>query len=31
MGAYLSTAAPGVPTILHSQINSGPYDIKNVD
>ncbi|MCH2512655.1 MAG: xanthine dehydrogenase family protein molybdopterin-binding subunit [Chloroflexi bacterium] len=27
MGAYLSTAAPGVPTILHGLIYSGPYDI----
>ncbi len=27
MGAYLSTAAPGVPTVLHGLIYSGPYDI----
>jgi carbon-monoxide dehydrogenase large subunit len=27
MGAYLSTAGPGVPTILHGLIYSGPYDI----
>ena len=27
MGAYLSTAAPGVPTILHGLMYSGPYDI----
>ena len=25
MGAYLSTAAPGVPTILHGLMYSGPY------
>ena len=25
LGAYLSTAAPGVPTILHGLILSGPY------
>jgi aerobic carbon-monoxide dehydrogenase large subunit len=30
MGAYLSTAAPGVPTILHGLIYSGPYDIPNL-
>jgi len=27
MGAYLSTAGPGVPTILHGLIYSGAYDI----
>jgi carbon-monoxide dehydrogenase large subunit len=27
MGAYLSTAAPGIPTILHGLMLSGPYDI----
>ncbi|MCH7842139.1 MAG: molybdopterin-dependent oxidoreductase [Chloroflexi bacterium] len=27
MGAYLSTAGPGVPTILHGLIYSGPYDV----
>ena len=27
MGAYLSTAAPGVPTILHGLMYSGPYDL----
>ena len=30
MGAYLSTAAPGVPTILHGLMYSGPYDIPNI-
>ncbi len=30
MGAYLSTAAPGVPTILHGLMYSGPYDIPNL-
>ena len=30
MGAYLSTAGPGVPTILHGLIYSGPYDIPNL-
>ena len=28
MGAYLSTAAPGVPTILHGLMYSGPYDLE---
>ena len=28
MGAYLSTAAPGVPTILHGLMYSGPYNIE---
>jgi carbon-monoxide dehydrogenase large subunit len=27
MGAYLSTAAPGIPTILHGLMLSGPYAI----
>ena len=27
MGAYLSTAAPGVPTILHGLMYSGPYQL----
>ncbi len=27
MGAYLSTAAPGIPTILHGLMYSGPYAI----
>jgi len=27
MGAYLSTAAPGIPTILHGLMYSGPYEI----
>jgi carbon-monoxide dehydrogenase large subunit len=31
LGAYLSTTEPGVPTVLHSLIISGPYDIPNVD
>jgi carbon-monoxide dehydrogenase large subunit len=30
MGAYLSTAAPGVPTILHGLMLSGPYTIPAV-
>jgi carbon-monoxide dehydrogenase large subunit len=30
LGAYLSTAAPGIPTILHGLMLSGPYDIKNI-
>ena len=30
MGAYLSTAAPGVPTILHGLMYSGAYDIPNI-
>ena len=30
LGAYLSTAAPGVPTILHGLMYSGPYDIPNI-
>ncbi len=28
MGAYLSTAAPGVPTILHGLMYSGPYALQ---
>ncbi|MDA1128042.1 MAG: molybdopterin-dependent oxidoreductase [Chloroflexi bacterium] len=27
MGAYLSTAGPGIPTILHGLMYCGPYDI----
>jgi aerobic carbon-monoxide dehydrogenase large subunit len=27
MGAYLSTAAPGIPTILHGLMLSGPYRV----
>jgi aerobic carbon-monoxide dehydrogenase large subunit len=27
MGAYLSTAAPGIPTILHGLMLSGPYNV----
>ena len=30
MGAYLSTAAPGIPTILHGLMYCGPYEIPNV-
>ncbi len=30
MGGYLSTAAPGVPTILHGLMYSGAYDIANI-
>ena len=30
MGAYLSTAAPGIPTILHGLMYVGPYDIPAV-
>ena len=30
MGAYLSTAAPGIPTILHGLMLSGPYKIPAV-
>jgi len=30
MGAYLSTAAPGIPTILHGLMLSGPYNIAAV-
>jgi carbon-monoxide dehydrogenase large subunit len=31
LGAYLSTAAPGVPTILHGLILTGPYQIGAID
>jgi len=31
MGAYLSTAAPGIPTILHGLMLSGVYDIPAVE
>jgi carbon-monoxide dehydrogenase large subunit len=31
LGAYLSTAAPGVPTILHGLILPGPYRIGAID
>ncbi|HEV3061429.1 MAG TPA: molybdopterin cofactor-binding domain-containing protein [Vicinamibacterales bacterium] len=30
MGAYLSTAAPGIPTILHGLMLSGPYSVPAV-
>jgi aerobic carbon-monoxide dehydrogenase large subunit len=30
MGAYLSTAAPGIPTILHGLMLSGPYQVPAV-
>jgi aerobic carbon-monoxide dehydrogenase large subunit len=30
MGAYLSTAAPGIPTILHGLMLSGPYALAAV-
>ncbi|MFN8375130.1 MAG: molybdopterin cofactor-binding domain-containing protein [Anaerolineae bacterium] len=30
MGAYLSTAAPGIPTILHGLMYSGPYMFPNI-
>ncbi|MDH5235147.1 MAG: molybdopterin-dependent oxidoreductase [Gemmatimonadota bacterium] len=30
LGAYASTAAPGVPTILHALIYGGPYTIPNI-
>ena len=30
MGAYLSTAAPGIPTILHGLMLSGPYHVPAV-
>jgi aerobic carbon-monoxide dehydrogenase large subunit len=30
LGAYASTAAPGVPTILHGLMYSGPYVIPNI-
>jgi aerobic carbon-monoxide dehydrogenase large subunit len=30
LGAYLSTAGPGIPTILHGLMLSGAYDIPNI-
>lgn len=30
LGAYASTAAPGIPTILHGLVYSGPYTIPNI-
>jgi aerobic carbon-monoxide dehydrogenase large subunit len=30
LGGYASTAAPGIPTILHGLIYSGPYAIPNI-
>ena len=30
LGAYLSTASPGVPTILHGLMYSGAYNIPNI-
>ena len=30
LGAYASTAAPGIPTILHGLMYSGPYMIPNI-
>jgi carbon-monoxide dehydrogenase large subunit len=30
LGAYLSTAAPGIPTILHGLMLSGVYNIPNI-
>ena len=30
MGAYLSTAAPGIPTILHGLMYCGPYEIPTI-
>ncbi len=30
LGAYLSTAAPGIPTILHGLMYSGSYTIPNI-
>ena len=30
LGAYASTAAPGIPTILHGLMYSGPYAIPNI-
>ena len=30
LGGYLSTASPGVPTILHGLMYSGAYDIPNI-
>ena len=31
LGGYASTAAPGVPTILHGLMYSGPYTIPNIE
>ncbi len=31
LGAYASTAGPGIPTILHGLMYSGPYVIPNID
>src|SRR6266581_2057567 len=31
LGGYASTAAPGVPTILHGLMYSGPYTILNIE
>jgi carbon-monoxide dehydrogenase large subunit len=31
LGGYASTAAPGVPTILHGLMYSGPYMIPNIE
>ncbi|MBI3982262.1 MAG: molybdopterin-dependent oxidoreductase [Gemmatimonadetes bacterium] len=31
LGAYASTAAPGIPTILHGLMYSGPYTIPNIE
>ncbi len=30
LGGYLSTASPGIPTILHGLMYSGPYNIPNI-
>jgi carbon-monoxide dehydrogenase large subunit len=30
LGGYASTAAPGIPTILHGLVYSGPYTIPNI-
>ena len=30
MGAYLSTASTGIPTILHGLMYAGPYEIPNI-
>src|SRR5207247_9114201 len=30
LGGYASTAAPGIPTILHGLMYSGPYAIPNI-
>src|SRR5436305_7936534 len=31
LGGYASTAAPGIPTILHGLMYSGPYTIPNIE